>query len=317
MRVGLWSIDDEGLPRRLEQRRHFLEVDLEGWIEAHPELVMDGLVWVGRQVTLPGRSRIDLVGLTREGQLVVAELKRGVVDIAALTQVLSYTLAIAAMEPEAFLGRLRLDDEQRDLLLAGHEADGALDLSVMLVGTARSPELDRASEWLTARGLDLPTKIITFVPFRDGERVLLAREVTEQEQLDDEVVPRRRTSRRAKVEWIQQRARELGVGAVIEEAIAMAGELGLKVRPWPKSLTIVPGTGLQKTLIYLGVPEEGLLGFGYSVETIAELYGADEDEVHAALGPNWRNLSVPEARTVLASFGALMLSLQTPDDEPG
>jgi hypothetical protein len=45
------------------------------------------------------------------------------------------------------------------------------------------------------------------------------------------------------VEWIQERARELGTGDVIEEAIRMARALGLKVRPWPKSLTIARGRG--------------------------------------------------------------------------
>ena len=83
MRVALWSVTD-GVPVRLEQGHSFVEADLEQWVERDATLVLDGLRWIGRQVTLPDRSRVDLVGLTREGQLVVAELKRGVLDTATL-----------------------------------------------------------------------------------------------------------------------------------------------------------------------------------------------------------------------------------------
>jgi hypothetical protein len=316
MRVGLWSVGDDGTPRRLEQRRDFLEVDLEGWIEAHPELVAEGLTWVGRQVILPGRPRIDLVGVTREGQLVVAELKRGAIDVATLTQALFYALAIAAMDPEGFLGRLRLDEEMRELLLSGVQSDGHLDLALLLVGTARAPEIDRASDYLSSRGLDLELRVVTFVPFVDDRgHVLLAREIAEQEQAEDEITPRRRTARGARVEWVQQRARELDVGPVIEEAITIAGELGLKVRPWPKSITVVPATGMMKTLIYLGVKQRGYVGFGYSSENIAALYGVNEQHVVDTLGSNWEDLPPGEVGLRLASFAALMSALLTPEEE--
>lgn len=74
MEGALWSIVD-GQPRHIESRRQFLDVDVETWIARHPELVMDGMTWVGRQVVLPDRYRLDLVGVTREGELVIAELK--------------------------------------------------------------------------------------------------------------------------------------------------------------------------------------------------------------------------------------------------
>src|SRR4051794_37856606 len=91
MRVALWSVT-EGKPKRLQQEHSFIESQLESWIEDDPSLALPGLRWVGRQVILPDRRRLDLVGITREGQLVVAELKTGVVDVATLSQALHYTL---------------------------------------------------------------------------------------------------------------------------------------------------------------------------------------------------------------------------------
>lgn len=105
MQVAIWSITD-GEPARLEQRREFLEVDLESWIERHPDLAMEGMSWVGRQIVLPDRSRLDLVGVSREGALVIAELKRGQLGVWALTQAMHYLLTISAMEPDTILRKL-------------------------------------------------------------------------------------------------------------------------------------------------------------------------------------------------------------------
>src|SRR5688500_6209133 len=97
VRVALWSVPavgSTGGPQRRAHRREFVEAHLESWIEADPSLVMDGLAWVGRQVMFPDRSRLDLVGLTKEGQLVIAELKSEAVGIGTLAQALHYALWI-------------------------------------------------------------------------------------------------------------------------------------------------------------------------------------------------------------------------------
>ena len=144
VRVALWSVpmtDARARPVRLPQRRDFLEAHLERWIEADPSLVMEGLSWVGRQVVFPDRSRLDLVGLTKQGELIVAELKADSVGIGTLSQALHYALWIGALDEDALLRRLRLTEEQRELL-AGAVAQGEVDVSILLVGMARLPELE-------------------------------------------------------------------------------------------------------------------------------------------------------------------------------
>ncbi|HEV2123016.1 MAG TPA: endonuclease NucS domain-containing protein [Chloroflexota bacterium] len=313
MRVALWAID-QGQPRRLEQRRDFLELDLEDWIQAHPQLAVDGMTWVARQLVLPDRSRLDLVGVTREGQIVIAELKRGTVDVATLTQAMHYVLAIAAWGKENFLKRLTLDDDTRDLLLA-QDGDAAIDMAVLLVGTARAPELDRAAAFLSDRGLNLPVRIVTFAPFIDlAGNVVLAREVEEHEQQSDDTTPRQRSSRAARIEWIQERARELRVNEVVEKALTLSSELGLNVKPWPRALTIVPPFTRGRTLIYLAPWTDGYVRFGYSGENLAALYGASESEVEERLGENWVELDGADASRRLDDFTELMTQLLAPDD---
>jgi hypothetical protein len=169
MQVALWSIAD-GEPVKLEARRDFLEVDLEGWIERHPDLAMEGLRWIGRQTVLPDRSRLDLVGVSREGALVIAELKRGHLGVWALTQAMHYLLTISAMEPDVLLRKLEVDDDTRDTLATALSETGELDVILLLVGTGRTPELDRATEFLSGRGFDVTVRVVTFSPFvdRDG-----------------------------------------------------------------------------------------------------------------------------------------------------
>ena len=307
--VALWSIAN-GRPRRLEQRRDFLELDLEEWVHEHPELVMDGLTWVGRQVTLPDRSRPDLIGVTREGQLVVTELKRGRIDIGSLTQAFHYVLAIAAAGIGTILPRLELDEQQLELMPEEDDALG-LDLAILLVGTARAPELDRAAAFLSDRGLSVPMRTVTFASFEDphGE-VLLAREVEDHEQEGEEdITPRQRSSRAARTEWVQQRARELEVADIVEEALRTADRLGLKVKPWPKAITIVPSYGLARTLLYLRPHRPGRTRLGYSSENLAALYGAEETDVQTALGENWVEVDKDTAQQKLSAFEALMTDL--------
>ncbi len=316
MQVAIWSITD-GQPVRLEQRREFLEVDLETWIERHPDLAMEGMSWVGRQIVLPDRSRLDLVGVSREGALVIAELKRAHLGVWALTQAMHYLLTISAMEPDAILRKLKLDSDTRDTLATALSAEGEIDVILLLIGTGRTPELERATSFLSDRGLDVTVRVVSFTPFVDEDgRVFLAREVDEHEQPSEELTPRQRGRRAASVERIQERAREFGVGPSIEAAIDLAQELGLRVKPWPKSITVVPPFTHGKTLIYLSPKADGRVGFGYSVDNLVALYDADADVVAEALGGNWEDLPPGELDVRLSGFRDLMLQLLRDDESP-
>lgn len=315
MEVALWAVVD-GQPRRIEARRQFLEVDLETWIERHPELVMDRMTWVGRQVVLPDRYRLDLVGVTREGELVIAELKRGYIDVATLTQAMHYLLAIVATDADAFLRRLTLDAEQHDSLTTAFSEEGELTISLLLVGTGKAPGLERATTFLSERGLDVPIRIVSFSAFADSSgQVFLAREIDEHEQQADDLTPRQRSRRAASVERIQERARELGVGEVFEFAIDTAHRLGLGVKPWPRSITIVPPFTRGRTLLYLSPREPGTIHTGYHLENFTTLYDAAEDAVVTALGASWVDLTSEDAARQVQRFAELMTDLQATEDE--
>ena len=309
MPVGLWSITDER-PRRMEQRHDWLEAQLEQWILREPSLVADGLRWIGQQVTFPDRTRLDLLGMTREGGVILAELKRGVLGIAALSQALHYVLWLGSLEPDALLARLDLSDDDARALTDAVQGEGGLDVSVLLIGTGRAPELDRAAAFLAASGLSIPVSIVTFTPFVDtGGAVFLTRETEDHDVAAEDTTPRQQTGRSARVEWVLDLSGTCGVHKVFETVLATAADLGLRVKPWTKSITVVPPTTKGRTLVYFGPRPAGEVHFGYSEETLAELYGADPAEVRDLFGANWVNLSGDEALLRLDQFRGLMHAL--------
>lgn len=66
------------------------ESDIEDFLEKHIEVLDPGTIVIGRQVQADGRNTIDLMGVDREGNAVIIELKRGKPTRNVISQVLGY-----------------------------------------------------------------------------------------------------------------------------------------------------------------------------------------------------------------------------------
>ena len=79
-KIQLWSVDrieDKLSATAVESVDNTkTEQDLEELFVASPDLLMDGLTLIGRQVSTD-RGPLDLLGIDADGRLVVFELKRG------------------------------------------------------------------------------------------------------------------------------------------------------------------------------------------------------------------------------------------------
>jgi hypothetical protein len=314
--VALWSVSGDK-PVRVHQHTEYIEKNLEEWIQREPSLVMDGLRWVARQPVLPDRSRADLIGVTREGALVVAELKRDFVGIGTLAQALHYVLWLGSMDHAVLVNQLaREGSEERKILDEALDVETPLELLIVLIGTGSLPELDEAAAFLATRGLNVPINIVTFTPFVDTSgQVLLARHVEEHEQAEEDVTPNQKSKRAASVARVREMAREEGVLPPFDDAIAVAQAQGLKVKPWPRSITVVPPHTRGRTLIYLSPRKAGQVHFGYSPENLSDLYGATAGQVEQTLGANWVDVDPDQARRLVAGFGDLMARLQEEGQE--
>jgi hypothetical protein len=130
------------------------------------------------------RRRIDLLGVDRDGSLVVIELKRtddgGHMELQAVRYAAMVSTMIFDQAVDVFgahLRRLGRTDDPRTVLLdflGWEEPDEdrfAQDVKIVLASAEFSREITTAVMWLNERGLDI--RCVRLRPYRHGERVLL------------------------------------------------------------------------------------------------------------------------------------------------
>jgi hypothetical protein len=87
--MNLWVVENGSLVE-INKSRVNLESQLEDWIFADPSILNLDALFIGRQVRTQYGGYIDLLGITREGDLVVIELKRDKTPRDVVAQCLDY-----------------------------------------------------------------------------------------------------------------------------------------------------------------------------------------------------------------------------------
>ena len=97
--VKIWAIEDSSEAVQLESKGEMdTEALLEETLVKNPGLLMPDLKLVGRQTPTEG-GPLDLLGVDRNGRLVVFELKPGALYRDAVAQIIDYASALDGMEP--------------------------------------------------------------------------------------------------------------------------------------------------------------------------------------------------------------------------
>lgn len=190
-RIQVWSVesDPEGRLRAKgldEVASTETEQRLEELLVASPELLLDGLSLIGRQ--LPSEAGIlDLLGIDRDGRLVLLELKRGTLTREAVAQILDYAAELTSSDPDQ-LSRLieshsgrhgieRVEDFTDWYTREFPDSDGPLAKTprMVLVGLGVDERAKRIVNFLADRGIDI--QLLTFHAFHSGGALLLAKQV--------------------------------------------------------------------------------------------------------------------------------------------
>lgn len=87
--MNLWVVENGSL-LEINKSRVNLESQLEDWIFADPLILNLDVLFIGRQVRTQYGGYIDLLGITREGDLVVIELKRDKTPRDVVAQCIDY-----------------------------------------------------------------------------------------------------------------------------------------------------------------------------------------------------------------------------------
>ncbi len=130
------------------------------------------------------RRRIDLLGLDKEANLVVMELKRTedgghmelqAIRYAAMVSTMTFETAVAVFR--SYLQKLGRDDDPEATILEHlgweepNEDEFAQDVRIVLVSAEFSKELTTAVMWLNDR--DLGIRCVRVKPYRDESRIFL------------------------------------------------------------------------------------------------------------------------------------------------
>ena len=134
---------------------------LEDILVKVPSLLLNGLTLVGRQVET-GSGPLDLLGVDEDGELIVFELKRGILTRDAVAQVIDYTSYLANLNPSALSefistgsGKKGIDKIDFDTWykeeFPGKSVESIGKPRMMLVGLGVDGRAKRMVEFLAAR----------------------------------------------------------------------------------------------------------------------------------------------------------------------
>ena len=208
-KIQLWSVDrTEGklsatAVESVDNTK--TEQDLEELLVASPDLLMNGLTLIGRQVSTDGGT-LDLLGIDADGRLVVFELKRGTLTRDAVAQVLDYASDLAALDAVRFgaliekhSGRHGVDpiEDFADWYRQEHPGESEFSLDrprMVLVGLGVDDRARRVVNFLAESQVDI--QLMTFYAFREDGKLFLARQIESEspKSPDDGVAPLKKRS---------------------------------------------------------------------------------------------------------------------------
>jgi hypothetical protein len=190
--MRIFSIKEDG--KFEEFSRKYFQVEheeslLENWLENNSDDILeDGkLLIIGRQVTTNLGSIIDLLGIDREGNTVVIELKRDRTPRDTLAQALEYASFVESLDTDQLEEILQRYVSDEALNLAGYHrnyfelaSDEAVSFNkeqrIVLVGQRITGEIRQTATFLRRKGLRITC--LEFSYFQtDGGRHLLSYDI--------------------------------------------------------------------------------------------------------------------------------------------
>lgn len=189
--VPLFEIQPEAIvavPMTTFAVEHVLErADLQRLLRAHVDVIADEVLVVAEEfgAFTEARRRIDLLGVDRDGHLVVIELKRTADGGHLELQALRYAAMVSAMtftdlvdHYEHYLARVEPDavDDARSRLAEwlddGEDTTLSREVRIVLVSAGFDREITTTVLWLNdIYGLDI--RCVRLSPYKVGDRLLL------------------------------------------------------------------------------------------------------------------------------------------------
>ena len=186
--MRVFSVESDG--RFTEFERLPFEMDhqelvLEKWLESNPDGILEEgrILIIGRQVQTDLGGYIDLLGVDRDGNVVVVELKRDRTPRDVIAQALEYTAFVARLDVGALEDILRDYRHDEMLGLADHhreyfDVDPAAavafnkDQRIVIIGQRVTQDIRQTALFLGAKGIQVTCVEFTLFQAVGGSRLL-------------------------------------------------------------------------------------------------------------------------------------------------
>ena len=236
---------------------------LEEWLESNPDGVFeDGpLLIIGRQVATDLGKSIDLLGVDREGNVVVVELKRDRTPRDVIAQALEYAAFAAKLDAaalEGILGQYRPDEPQglaeqhREYFDQTEAVAFNKDQRIVIIGQRVTPEIRQTALFLGAKGVQVTCAEFSFFQAAGGGRLLSQEVVVGGEQAKPHGRPRR-TAPLSRAEFLES-CDDHG-RAVYSRILDLANRKGMVLK-WGTTCfyIVVDVDGAQEPVCTVGLP---------------------------------------------------------------
>jgi len=190
--IRTWQIVDgklELIDTSLEAQGRTEPYDLEPWIASNPDIIGPDIAIIGRQV-LSESGPIDLLGIDKSGNVVLVELKRGMLPREALAQAFDYASDVSDWSVEKLS---EICSEYCGKTLEELFADVFPDVDIenlnvnstqriILVGFAIESALERMIEWLSdGFGVNINAVVLNYIKTTGGEELLAKTSIISEE----------------------------------------------------------------------------------------------------------------------------------------
>ena len=183
--LNLWSMEGSGKAKPIDAiERMPDEKKFEDYLVSNPDMLENGLRLVSRQARNES-GQLDLLGVDRNGGLVVYELKRGTLTREAVAQVLDYASLLESLNEEDLVKHIsehsgkdgieRIDDFRQwySRHFDTDELSQLLPPRTVLIGLGVDEKAERIARFLSAAGVDF--SVITFHGYEWQGKQILAR----------------------------------------------------------------------------------------------------------------------------------------------
>jgi len=155
------------------------EIEIEEFLEKHPKVLDKDIFIIGRQVPTATKTRIDLMGLDKDGNVVIIEIKKGISVREVVSQILEYGVWAEDIQYED-LNRIAKERHLSDFqdLYKKFETDFKeipdpfnQNQRLYIVAEKIDEKIEDVCRYLKVRGIDIKCVELNFYE-RDGQRLV-------------------------------------------------------------------------------------------------------------------------------------------------